>query len=63
MFKAMQSFNYLSIMGAKCNMITNLFVGYHLLSAKMALELEKSVVFIKKEKLCIVMEKLGYDSF
>lgn len=59
----MQSFNYLSIMGVKCNVITNLFVGYRLLSAKMVVELEKSVVFVKKEKLGTVMEKLDYDSF
>lgn len=62
MFKAMHSFNYLSKMGAKCYVITNLFFGYHLLSAKMALELEKSVVFVKKEKLGTFIEKLGYNS-
>jgi len=63
MFKALQPLNYLSIMVAKRNVITDLFVGYHLHSAKMVLKLEKSVVFVEMEKLGTVMEKLGYDSF
>jgi hypothetical protein len=29
MFMALQSLNYVFIMGAKCNVITNLFAGYH----------------------------------